>query len=72
MNATIDTVVALEAFSTEDAVVLKEKITDKLHNFIIAENYEAVFSISIGVINAATFCEGTEECLIFISCCLIS
>ena len=52
----------LEASSAEDAVALKEKITDKLHNFIIAENYEAIFSISIGVIDAATFCEGTEEC----------
>ena len=55
-------IVDLEASSAEDAVALKEKITDKLHNFIVAENYEAIFSISIGVINAATFCEGTEEC----------
>lgn len=55
-------IVDLEASSSEDAVVLKEKITDKLHNFIVAENYEAIFSISIGVIDAATFCEGTEEC----------
>ena len=55
-------IVDLEASSAEDAVALKEKITDKLHNFIIAENYEAIFSISIGVIDAATFCEGTEEC----------
>ena len=55
-------IVDLEASSAEDAVALKEKITDKLHNFIVAENYEAIFSISIGVIDAATFCEGTEEC----------
>ena len=55
-------IVDLEASSSEDAVVLKEKITDKLYNFIVAENYEAIFSISIGVIDAATFCEGTEEC----------
>lgn len=55
-------IVDLEASSAEDAVALKEKITDKLRNFIIAENYEAIFSISIGVIDAATFCEGTEEC----------
>ena len=53
-------IVDLEASSAEDAVALKEKITDKLHNFIVAENYEAIFSISIGVIDAATFCEGTE------------
>ena len=55
-------IVDLDASSAEDAVALKEKITDKLHNFIVAENYEALFSISIGVIKAATFCEGTEEC----------
>ena len=55
-------IVDLEASSSEDAVVLKEKITDKLHNFIVAENYEAIFSISIGVIDAAIFCEGTKEC----------
>ena len=55
-------IVDLEASSAEDAVALKEKITDKLRNFIVAENYEAIFSISIGVIDAATFCEGTEEC----------
>ena len=55
-------IVDLEASSAEDAVALKEKITDKLRNFIVAENYEAIFSISIGVIDAETFCEGTEEC----------
>ena len=55
-------IVDLEASSAEDAVALKEKITDKLHNFIVTENYEAIFSISIGVVDAATFCEGTEEC----------
>ena len=48
-------IVDLEASSAEDAVALKEKITDKLRNFIVAENYEAIFSISIGVIDAATF-----------------
>ena len=47
-------IVDLEASSSEDAVVLKEKITDKLYNFIVAENYEAIFSISIGVIDAAS------------------
>ena len=55
-------IVDLEASSAEEAVALKEKISDKLHNFIVDENYEAIFSISIGVIDAATFCEGTEEC----------
>ena len=55
-------IVDLEGTSVEDTLKLKERITDKLYKFIVAENYEAVFSISVGVIPAATFYEGTEEC----------
>lgn len=55
-------IVDLEASSKEDTLKLKKRITDKLYEFIVAENYEAVFSISVGVIPAATFYEGTEEC----------
>ncbi len=55
-------IVDLEAASKEDTLKLKERITDKLYEFIVAENYEAVFSVSMGVIAAATFYEGVEEC----------
>lgn len=55
-------IVDLEAASKEDTLKLKKRITDKLYEFIVAENYEAVFSISMGVIAAATFYEGVEEC----------
>ena len=55
-------IVDLEAASKEDTLKLKKRITDKLYEFIVAENYEAVFSISVGVIAAATFYEGAEEC----------
>ncbi len=55
-------IVDLEAASMEDAVNLQSKITDKLYSFIVSENYEAVFSISVGVIDAVTFYEGTQEC----------
>ena len=55
-------IVDLEAASKEDMLKLKERITDKLYKFIVAENYEAVFSVSVGVIAAATFYEGAEEC----------
>ena len=55
-------IVDLEAASKEDMLKLKERITDKLYKFIVAENYEAVFSVSVGVIAAATFYEGVEEC----------
>ena len=55
-------IVDLEAASKEDMLKLKERITDKLYKFIVAENYEAVFSVSMGVIAAATFYEGVEEC----------
>ena len=37
-------------------------IDDRLFKFIVSENYEAVFSISVGVVDAVTFCEGYEEC----------
>ena len=55
-------IVDLEASSKEDTLKLKKRITDKLYEFIVAENYEAVFSISVGVIPAATFYEGADEC----------
>lgn len=55
-------IVDLEASSMEEALTLKENITDKLRKFIVSEYYEAVFSVSIGVIEAATFCEGANEC----------
>ena len=55
-------IVDLEAASKEDTLKLKKRITDKLYEFIVAENYEAVFSVSMGVIAAATFYEGVEEC----------
>ena len=55
-------IVDLEASLQEEAAKLKSKITDRLHDFIVSEHYEAVFSVSVGVIDAATFCEGVEEC----------
>lgn len=55
-------IVDLEASSKEDTLKLKKRITDKLYEFIVAENYEAVFSVSVGVIAAATFYEGADEC----------
>ena len=51
-------IVDLEASLQEEAAKLKSKITDRLHDFIVSEHYEAVFSISVGVIDAVTFCEG--------------
>ena len=55
-------IVDLEASSKEDALKLKKRITDKLYEVIVAENYEAVFSVSVGVIAASTFYEGIDEC----------
>lgn len=55
-------IVDLEASSKEDALKLKKRITDKIYKFVVAENYEAIFSVSVGVIAAATFYEGVEEC----------
>ena len=55
-------IVDLDASSMEEALTLKENITEKLRKFIVSEYYEAVFSVSIGVVEAATFCEGANEC----------
>ncbi len=54
-------IVDLESSSKEETVKLRNKITDKLYEFIVSENYEAVFTVSIGVIEAKTFYDGYEE-----------
>lgn len=48
-------IVDLEHSSNDEAVKFRRRIEDKLYKFIVSENYEAVFSISIGVLDAATF-----------------
>ena len=56
-------IVDLESESMEDAVELSNRINEKLYEFIDSENYEAVFSVSIGVIKADVFKkEGYDEC----------
>lgn len=55
-------IVDLEHSSEEYAAELKRMIDARLYKFIVSEKYEAVFSISVGVVDAATACEGYEEC----------
>ena len=55
-------IVDLEHSAGEYAAELKKKIDDRLYRFIVSENYEAVFSISVGVVDATTVCEGYDEC----------
>ncbi len=56
-------IVDLESESMEDAVELSNRINEKLYEFIVSEDYEAVFSVSIGVIKADVFTkEGYDEC----------
>lgn len=55
-------IVDLEHSSEEYAAKLKKMIDARLYKFIVSEKYEAVFSISVGVVDAATACEGYEEC----------
>ena len=54
-------IVDLEHSSEEYAAELKKMIDARLYKFIVSEKYEAVFSISVGVVDAATACEGYEE-----------
>ena len=55
-------IVDLEHSSKDYAAELKKMIDARLYKFIVSEKYEAVFSISVGVVDAVTFCEGYEEC----------
>ena len=55
-------IVDLEHSSEDYAAELKKMIDARLYKFIVSEKYEAVFSISVGVVDAATACEGYEEC----------
>ena len=52
----------LDSTSRDDAIQLKKKISEKIDEFIISEQYEVVFSASAGVIDASTVAEGYEEC----------
>lgn len=55
-------IVDLDSTSMDDAIQLKKKIGEKIDEFIISEQYEVVFSVSAGVIDASTVAEGYEEC----------
>ncbi len=52
----------LESHTHEDAVQLRKRICDRIEDFIVAEKYETVFTVSVGVIDATTVLEGYEEC----------
>ena len=52
----------LESHTKEDAVQLRKRICDRIEDFIAAEKYETVFTVSVGVIDAQTVSEGYEEC----------
>lgn len=55
-------VVDLKSNGKESAGELRNHIRTRLNKFIIEEKYEAVFSISVGAIDATTVYEGHEEC----------
>ena len=55
-------VVDLESSGRESASELRDLIHTRINKFIIEEKYEAVFSISVGAIDATTVYEGHEEC----------
>lgn len=54
-------IVDLNSDSRDQVMELRSKICEEIYKFIIADKYEAIFSISIGVIDAATYLEGYEE-----------
>ena len=55
-------IVDLQSHSMEDAARLGKKISKKIYEFIVSEQYKAVFTVSAGAINARFALEGYEEC----------
>jgi len=55
-------IVDLQSHSMEDAAQLRKKISKKIYEFIVSEQYKAVFTVSAGAINARFALEGYEEC----------
>ena len=55
-------IVDLQSHSMEDAAQLRKKISKKIYEFIVSEQYKAVFTVSAGAIDARFALEGYEEC----------
>lgn len=55
-------IVDLRSHSMEDAAHLEKKISKKIYEFIVSEQYKAVFTVSAGAIDARFALEGYEEC----------
>ena len=55
-------IVDLQSHSMEDAAQLGKKISKKIYEFIVSEQYKAVFTVSAGAIDARFALEGYEEC----------
>ena len=55
-------IVDLQSHSMEDAAQLGKKISKKIYEFIVSEQYKAVFTVSVGAIDARFALEGYEEC----------
>lgn len=55
-------VVDLKSSGRESAGELRNRIRTRINKFIIAEKYKAVFTISMGAVDATAIYEGQEEC----------
>ena len=54
-------IVDLRSHSMEDAAQLEKKISKKIYEFIVSEQYKAVFTVSAGAIDARFALEGYGE-----------
>lgn len=55
-------IVDLESKTKEEVLQLRNRICEKIKEFIVAEQYKEIFSITVGIIDAKTVSEGYEEC----------
>ena len=55
-------IVDLQSKTKDDAIQLRNRINEKIDEFIVAEKYKAIFSVSVGVTDISILREGAEEC----------
>ena len=55
-------IIDLQSHTKDDVMQLWNRISEKIDEFIAAEKYKAIFSVSVGVIDISTLREGAVEC----------
>lgn len=55
-------IIDLQSKTKDAAIQLRNRICEKIDDFIVTEKYKAIFSVSVGITDISTLWEGAEEC----------